>query len=155
MVPLLLFVAVFYPLLFINNDYNQTLITGNKTISYNDSFNTSFLNLTKYNVNLTKYNVNLTKYNVNLTNVYNNTDVYYNSKLCKFCNSIVALIKNEIMISNKTINEVDDVLRFVCNHTRLVYKKECLDIIDDLQFIVNLILLGISPRNICQRISLC
>ena len=141
MVPLLLFVAVFYPLLFINNDYNQTLITGNKTISYNDSFNTSFLNLTKYNVNL--------------TNVYNNTDVYYNSKLCKFCNSIVALIKNEIMISNKTINEVDDVLRFVCNHTRLVYKKECLDIIDDLQFIVNLILLGISPRNICQRISLC
>ena len=75
---------------------------------------------------------------------------------CDFCKDIVRIVKDELKISNDTINEVEAIMREVCDHEHLEpKKKECLAIVNDIDTIKNLIIDGLQPKQICYRIGFC
>ena len=75
---------------------------------------------------------------------------------CDFCKDIVRIVRDELKISNDTINEVETIMREVCNDVRLEPKKEeCLAIVNDIDKIKNLIIDGLQPKQICYRIGFC
>ena len=78
------------------------------------------------------------------------------SGACDLCKDIVYIVRDELKVSNDSINEVEAIMREVCNHTHPeVKKRECNSIIDDINEIKNLIIGGLEPRQICYKIGFC
>tara|TARA_Y100000389_G_scaffold19205_1_gene16656 strand:+ start:3553 stop:4020 length:468 start_codon:yes stop_codon:yes gene_type:complete len=130
-------------LLFPIEAYNHNMIILNNS-------HISFTN------NYTLYNHNL---GYNDYSEYNNNTVLYNKhngSVCDICLDIVSIIKYELNESNKTINDTERLVKALCkllgnNKT----KTECYDIVNDINIIKNMILKGLNPGDICQRIGFC
>lgn len=75
---------------------------------------------------------------------------------CKLCTDIVNIIDYRINVSNSSINIIEDVVRGIC-HLILIppQKKECFFILSKIQNIVNWILDGLSPGDICKKLGFC
>ena len=75
---------------------------------------------------------------------------------CDLCKGIVYIVRDELKVSNDSINEVEAIMRQVCNHTHPeVKRRECNTIIDEINEIKNLIIGGLEPRQICYKIGFC
>ena len=92
-----------------------------------------------------------------ITNQTSNSTIdITNTSACDLCKDIVYIVRDELKVSNDSINEVESIMREVCNHTHPeVKKRECNSIIDDINEIKNLIIGGLEPRQICYKIGFC
>lgn len=118
----------------LNNTYNYSINHQNYTL---DTLNYSIVN----NFSTHGYN-----------SVYNK----HNGSMCDICLDIVSIIKYQLNESNKTINETENLVKALCkllgnNKT----KTECYDIVNDINIIKNMIIKGLNPGDICQRIGFC
>jgi hypothetical protein len=78
------------------------------------------------------------------------------NQTCHLCNDIVEIIQAEIKIANGSIAIIEDVIRAFC-HT-LIFpsaKKECFFILNSLQQIINWLIQGLTPNDICKKLGLC
>jgi len=79
-----------------------------------------------------------------------------NNTGCILCKDVVNIIDSEIHLANSTINIIEEVVKAFCNHMSIpLKKKECLFILDNLQNIIDWLLNGLSPNDICVKIGLC
>ena len=79
-----------------------------------------------------------------------------NNTSCKLCTDIVDIINSELHLANSTINIIEEVVQTFCNHMIIPFRKhECLFILDNLQNIINWLLDGLSPNDICTKIGFC
>jgi len=87
--------------------------------------------------------------NVNLKNTTNTT--------CSLCKDVVNIIDGEIHIANSTINIMEYIIKEICSHLIILpaSKKECFFILDNITEIVNWLLKGFSPKDICVKLGLC
>ena len=69
---------------------------------------------------------------------------------------IVNIIKYELKESNKTIVIIEKIIDEICSKLEDKSKqKECYEIVNDIDFIKNLILKGLDPKDICVDIGFC
>ena len=86
----------------------------------------------------------------------NSTIDITNTSACESGKDIVYIVRDELKVSNDSINEVEAIMREVCNHTHPeVKKRECNSVLDDINEIKNLIIGGLEPRQICYKIGFC
>lgn len=74
---------------------------------------------------------------------------------CELCESVVAIIDFEIKFSNSTIHFVEELLKVLCTLEPEPYKDECLEIVKDFDLVVQWILDGLSPNDVCTKLHLC
>ena len=75
---------------------------------------------------------------------------------CKLCTDLVAIIQEEMKISNNTINIIEDFLHGLCQNNLIkIEKEECLLIVDDIHNISQSIIDGLYPNQICQNLHFC
>ena len=79
-----------------------------------------------------------------------------NNKTCHLCNEIVDIIDAELNIANASIVIIEDIIKLFC-HTIIIptQKKECYDIVNNISNIINWLLDGLTPHEICQKIGFC
>ncbi len=89
----------------------------------------------------------------NITDINN---ISNGNTTCHLCQDIVQIIDAEIRIANGSIAIIEDVVRAFC-HTLLIpaSKTEWLYILSQLQNIINWLIHGISPKDICIKLGLC
>ena len=103
---------------------------------------------------------------VNSTNNIDNTDitgytidtylVNTTNTSCKLCRSIVNIIKYELNVSNKSITEIEKVVRDLCIILgNKVQKKECFNILSMINNIIEMIISGLEPGEICTKLGFC
>ena len=85
-----------------------------------------------------------------------NYSIASNNTKCNLCKDVVNIIDSEVHLANSTINIIEEVVKTFCNHMIIPFRKnECLFILDNLQNIINWLLDGLSPNDICTKIGLC
>lgn len=79
-----------------------------------------------------------------------------NNKTCHLCNEIVDIIDAELNIANASIVIIEDIIKLFC-HTIIIptQKKECYNIVNNISNIINWLLDGLTPHEICQKIGFC
>ena len=102
-----------------------------------------------------------------VVNGYNNTSTYNNTlmpflnnsgpeSLCKVCRDIVDVIRWELNVSNKTINHTEEIINELCKELgNNITKRECYNIVTDINRIKNWIIYGLSSDKICIKLGLC
>ena len=105
-----------------------------------------------------------------VVNGYNNTSTYNNTTmmpflnnsvlepepLCKVCRDIVDVIRWELNVSNKTINQTEQIIKALCKELgNNITKRECYNIVNDIDRIKNWIIDGLTPDKICIELGLC
>ena len=79
-----------------------------------------------------------------------------NFEICSFCKFIVHVIQDELLIGNKTITTIELIIKQICSKLKNKNKvKECYEIIQDIDVIKNLIISGLNPNQICEKIGFC
>lgn len=78
------------------------------------------------------------------------------NQTCTLCTDIVNIIDAELHIINSSISIIENVVKLFC-HTLILpsSRKECYFILDNIQNIVNWLVAGLSPKQICYRLGLC
>ncbi len=78
------------------------------------------------------------------------------NQTCTLCTDIVNIIDAELHIINSSISIIENVVKLFC-HTLILpsSRKECYFILDNIQNIVNWLVSGLSPKQICYRLGLC
>ena len=76
-----------------------------------------------------------------------------NSTLCDLCTFTVQIIRDELKLGNTTIHYIEDVVQILCDIFN--QKHTCEIIIDDINYIVDMIERGWTPLDICKVIHLC
>ena len=85
-----------------------------------------------------------------------NYSIALNNTKCNLCKDVVNIIDSEVHLANSTINIIEEVVKTFCNHMIIPFRKnECLFILDNLQNIINWLLDGLTPNDICVKIGLC
>lgn len=75
---------------------------------------------------------------------------------CDFCEVVVNLVEYEVNVANKTVNEIEEIVQFLCNKSLPPVKAECETILGELTEMIHLILQGLyPPKEICQKLGLC
>ena len=74
---------------------------------------------------------------------------------CDLCKDIVAIIKQELLVSNRSIVDIERFVCLICKHLPEHDRKECYSIINALDMVKQLILDGLNPGEICDKIKLC
>lgn len=79
-----------------------------------------------------------------------------NSTICTECEAIVKVISNNIKIFNFTLVEIEKVVEGLCELIGgpIIY-KECVVVIDAIQKIVDMIVDGYTPQQVCEELHLC
>ena len=105
-----------------------------------------------------------------VVNGYNNTSTYNNTTmmpflnnsvlepepLCKVCRDIVDVIRWELNVSNKTIKQTEQIIKALCKELgNNITKRECYNIVNDIDRIKNWIIDGLTPDKICIELGLC
>lgn len=75
------------------------------------------------------------------------------STLCDLCTFSVQVIRDEIKLGNTTIHVIEDVVQILCDIFN--QKHTCEIIIDDINYIVDMIERGWTPLDICKVLHLC
>ncbi len=78
------------------------------------------------------------------------------NQTCTLCTDIVNIIDAELHIINSSISIIENVVKLFC-HTLILpsSRKECYFILDNIQNIVNWLVAGRRPKQICYRLGLC
>lgn len=75
---------------------------------------------------------------------------------CEFCKVVIGYIRHEITVANDTVHEIEDIVKLLCDTLGIgPIKAECNMILDDIDEIVNWILDGLLPKDICQKLDMC
>ena len=75
---------------------------------------------------------------------------------CNICEFIVLIVEIEITSSNSTIVIIEDVIELVCKLIiNPIIKQECLNGLELMRDIVKLIMNGMNPKLVCQKLKLC
>jgi len=80
-----------------------------------------------------------------------------NNTKCNLCKDVVEIIDAQIHVANSTIGIIEEIVKGFCNHLTIlpIQKKECLFLLDHIQDIINWIMQGISPGDICVKLGFC
>ena len=80
-----------------------------------------------------------------------------NNTKCNLCKDVVDIIDAQIHVANSTIGIIEEIVKGFCNHLTIlpIQKKECLFLLDHIQDIINWIMQGISPGDICVKLGFC
>mgnify|MGYP001377618769 CR=1 FL=1 len=91
------------------------------------------------------------------TQSIDNNYISNNTTECKVCTDIVGIINGEIHIANSSISIIENIVKEFCSHLIIIpiFKKECNFIINNIQKIINYLLEGLSPKDICIKLNLC
>lgn len=75
---------------------------------------------------------------------------------CDVCEAVVGLVRFEVKTFNSSIVTVEKLVADLCCAIggEPVY-KECIPIIDKIQELVDWILHGVTPDQICQKLGIC
>ena len=94
------------------------------------------------------------KYEKKYEKTFNN--ITKNSTECDICEVIVNIIDAGVKEGNETLKDIEKIIEDLCRILggKLI-SKECNFIIDDINDIINWILDGYDPKNICQKLKLC
>jgi hypothetical protein len=89
-------------------------------------------------------------------NPCSNGEVAQTNPLCPLCEMTVKIIDYEVKTANATITSIEKAVEDLCCLIggKVVY-EECLPIIDSINKIVQWILSGLTPDQICQKLHLC
>ena len=69
---------------------------------------------------------------------------------------ITGIISHEIKLANQTITEIKALVEYLCNHLgNKKTAKECRIIANDINEIINLIMKGLDPKQICCILGFC
>ena len=93
-------------------------------------------------------------------NTYSDDKIYnsqlYSNNSCSLCNDVVNIINSEIHIANSTINIIEHIVKDFCSLIVIpLQKKECLFFLYHIQDIINMLLSGLSPKDICIKLGFC
>jgi len=81
---------------------------------------------------------------------------YKTNGTCAFCEVVVNLVEYEIKVANKTVNEIEEIVEWICERSSPPVKAECEVILKDLVEMIHLILSGLyPPKEICEKLGLC
>ena len=81
---------------------------------------------------------------------------YQENEICELCKFIVHIIQVELLVSNKTIVAVEKIIKDICSKLKNDNKKkECFDILNDIDIIKDYIIQGLDPQDICYEIGFC
>ena len=80
-----------------------------------------------------------------------------NNTKCNLCKDVVEIIDSQIKVANSTIGIIEQIVKEFCNHLTIlpIQKKECLFLLEHIQEIINFIIDGLSPKDICLKLSFC
>jgi len=73
---------------------------------------------------------------------------------CKTCTLVVSLVDAVLKHVNATAAEVEKMVKSICAHFP-ESEPECSKIADEVQTVIELILKGLSPDGICQKLGFC
>ena len=79
-----------------------------------------------------------------------------NNVTCTECEGIVSAIDNGLKTYNSTIVAIEDIIKVLC---QLIggssIEKECDAVLNVFQSIVNMLLSGYSPEQVCDDLGFC
>ena len=131
--------------------------------------NLLLLTLTLFNVSIKQSNITYNNiiqqskdfyYTNNTSNInyIDNSDMHIiqkNETKCNMCKDLVNLILMEEHKVNSTIISIINLIKAVCNDIKGPNAEECRIIVNNIQYIINLIGEGLSAQSICQLIKFC
>ena len=125
-------------------------VIQNKGVVQNKGYyplNTTYI---ENKLNITNEEDEIKNYSINVG--YHNTT----NSTCKLCNIIIKIIQYDLKVSNKTITEIEKIIRDLCNLLDNPSKQqECFDILGLMNDIVQMIISGLEPGEICNKIGFC
>ena len=80
-----------------------------------------------------------------------------NNTKCNLCKDVVEIIDSQIKVANSTIGIIEEIVKEFRNHLTIlpIQKKECLFLLEHIQEIINFIIDGLSPKDICLKLGFC
>ena len=98
---------------------------------------------------------NLTKILILFT-IFNLGNTYKNNISCTLCTDLVDIVKEEMKMSNSSINIIEEIINATC-HTIIIkpQREECIDIVDSISDITKWIIDGLYPKQICEKLGFC
>jgi len=73
---------------------------------------------------------------------------------CKTCTMVVSLIDTALKYTNATVQDVEELVKNICKLFPDPSSK-CSQILDQVEVVIDMILKGISPDGICEKIGIC
>jgi len=108
---------------------------------------------------------------LNIRNVCNTTEIYQtvpriiplfkslkvdsSTPMCDFCKDIVIIIKQELLVYNRSIVDIEKLICLICKHFSYYKRNECYSIVTTLDAVKELILNGLNPQQVCEQIKFC
>ena len=77
------------------------------------------------------------------------------NQTCQECESLVNIIAVESKVLNKTITNIIEIVRGICNEINGPSGKECLVVLNEIQQIMTWIANGLTAPVICHRLGFC
>ena len=98
---------------------------------------------------------NITKILILFT-LFNLGNTYKNNISCTLCTDLVDIVKEEMKVSNSSINIIEEIINATC-HTIIIkpQREECIDIVDSISDITKWIIDGLYPKQICEKLGFC
>ena len=80
-----------------------------------------------------------------------------NNTKCNLCKDVINIIDAQIHLANSTISIIEQIVKGFCNDLTIlpIQKKECLFLLEHIQDIINWIMEGLSPGDICNKFGFC
>ena len=77
------------------------------------------------------------------------------NQTCHECESLVNIIAVDSKVLNKTITNIIEIVRGVCNEINGPSGKECVAVLNEIQQIMTWIANGLTAPVICHRLGFC
>lgn len=75
---------------------------------------------------------------------------------CELCNTIVKIIQYELTVGNKTITNIEKIIKEICSILgNKIEKQECYSIENIINYVTQLLLDGLNPKEICYKLGFC
>ena len=97
---------------------------------------------------------------IKINDIHSNIDKnFFNNQTnssCSLCNDIVGIINGELHIANSTINIIENIVSHICSLIIIpIQKKECFFLLQHIQNIIDMLIEGLSPKDICIKLKFC
>lgn len=87
--------------------------------------------------------------------VHPELDLIINNQTCQNCKNIVGFISREDKQLNKTITDIIEIVKDICNQLVGPSGKECMYILNNIEQIMSWISAGLSTNTICHKLGFC
>ena len=74
---------------------------------------------------------------------------------CSLCHVLVDVIDNQIKHGNHTIIEITEIIKDICSLIKGPSGSTCVNIIENIQYIITWVTEGMTNNQICRKLHLC